>query len=77
MYEVIVVWSCELLQQLSNVMIAGESWPPPPAAHWIAHGCLGTITQDHQPMEEHQGTDRNEEITTDHCCGLHSDGGEV
>lgn len=46
MYEVIVVWSCELLQQLSNVMIAGESCAPPPAADWTAHSCLGTINQE-------------------------------
>lgn len=43
MYEVIVVWSCELLQQLSNVMIAGESSAQPPAADWTAHSHLGTI----------------------------------
>lgn len=46
MYEVIVVWSCELLQQLSNVMIAGESRAPPPAADWTAHSRLGTINQE-------------------------------
>lgn len=46
MYEVIVVWSCELLQQLSNVMIAGESSAPPPAADWTAHSRPGTINQE-------------------------------
>lgn len=45
MYEVIVVWSCDLLQQLSNVMIAGESSAQPPAADWTAGSRLGTINQ--------------------------------
>lgn len=46
MHEVIVVWSCELLQQLSNVMIAGESSAPPPAGDWTAPSRLGTINQE-------------------------------
>lgn len=46
MYEVIVVWSCEPLQQLSNVMIAGESSAPPPSADWTARSRLGTINQE-------------------------------
>lgn len=50
MYEVIVVWSCELLQQLSNVMIAGESSAQPPAADWMAHSRQGTISEGISPQ---------------------------
>lgn len=46
MHEVIVVWSRELLQQLSDVMIAGESLTPPPGADWTRHSLLGLINQD-------------------------------
>lgn len=46
MYEVIVVWSCELLQQLSNVMIAGESSAPAPRSSLDSSQVLGTIHQD-------------------------------
>lgn len=46
MYEVIVVWSCELLQQLSNVMIAGESSVPAPCSSLDSSQVLGTIHQE-------------------------------
>lgn len=57
MYEVIVVWSREPLQQLSNVMTAGESWGQPPAADWPARCRLGTINQGTSPQLGTQGKD--------------------
>ncbi|CAB1443885.1 unnamed protein product [Pleuronectes platessa] len=40
MYEVIVVWSCELLQQLSNVKITGESSTTPPGGVYFIQSPL-------------------------------------
>ena len=55
MYEVIVVWSCELLQQLSNVMIAGESSATLPPCSWLDSS---QQPRDHQardqPIERHR-----------------------